>query len=345
MKNKPMGMLIMILALVLVAVILVIVIVASAGGEDETTPIETTTVAPTSTTDPATTSTTPDSSTTEPPVSSTEKPTEEVKPTPAVTEKADESGKITVPSADAATGLLIEVSATNPYQYDLENIFKGDENTTADDIAASDYKRLVSGDPLWKTANWKHYVRKETFEALNAMITTFASHAGTQSTLRIFGYMASMSADVTNPFITGNAISMYSLYGGEPAGLNYSLNKVNVDGNMVTYNKWFEKYATDFGFVFEGLRGEDQNMLPGYFRYYGTVHAAGVASAGSLSAYLAGIKDGTITTATAADGSTWNLSYVAASTEDTTEITVGASATYTISGDNMGGFIVAVLAK
>lgn len=345
MKNKPIGMLIMILALVLVAVILVIVIVASAGGEDETTPIGTTTIAPTTSTDPAVTSSTSAvTSTTEAPVSSSA-PIEVTPPTPESTEKADESGKIAVPSADASTGLLIDVSATNPYKYDLENIFKGDNNTAPEDVAASDYRRLVSADPLWKTTNWKHFVRKETFNALHAMITTFAQHAGTQSTLHVLGYTADMSADVTSPFITGNAISMYSLYNGAMAGLKYTHNKITVDGIMTTYDKWFEKYATEFGFVFEGLRGENQNMLPGYFRYYGTIHAAGVKAAGSLSAYLAGIKDGSITTATAADGSTWNLSYVTASTEETTEITVGANATYTVSGDNMGGFIVAVLAK
>ena len=70
--------------------------------------------------------------------------------------------------------------------------------------------------------------------------------------------------------------------------------------------------------------------------------AAGVTT--TLEAYLAGVKDGSIKSVTAADGSKWNLSYVAASSEENTEITVGANAEYVISGDNMGGFIVAVKA-
>lgn len=347
--KKPIGMLIMILALVLVAVILVVVIVASTGGDDDTSDTTTTaapisSTAPESTTAPESSSVAPDSSST-PESSSTEKPIEPVKPTLTETpKKADATGKITVPSADAATGLLIEVSDTNPYKYDLENIFKGDDQTTQDVIAKSDYKRLVSANPLWKTPGWTHYVRKETFAALQAMITTFASHAGEEGTLQISGYKATMSEAVTSPFITGNAISMLGYKGGT-TGLNYGLNKVNLDGNMVTYDKWFAANAAKFGFVFEGLRGDNENMLPGYFRYVGSIHAAGVTAAESLSAYLAGIKDGTIKTATAADGSTWNLSYVAASTEENTEITVGANATYVVSGDNMGGFIVAVLAQ
>ena len=340
--KKPIGMLIMILALVLVAVILVVVIVASSGGDDDTTEPTTTTAAPITTTAPDTTTEDPVTTTTEAPVTTTA-PITAAPPVPESTQKADEAGKITVPSADAANGLLIDVSETNSYKYDLENIFKGDHETTQEDIAKSDYKRLVSASDFFVTPGWTHYVRKDTYNALVAMITTFNAQSGTTRALQISGYTATMSESLTSPYITGNVISMLG-YSGGTLGLNYGLNKVTVDGESMTYDKWFEKFAAGYGFFYEGLSGGD-NMKKGTLRYVGTIHAAGVTTAGSLTAYLAGIKDGTITTATAADGSTWNLSYVAASADENTEITVGANATYTISGDNMGGFIVAVLAK
>jgi len=350
-NKKPIGMLVMILALVLVAVILIIVVVASSGGSDDTGDITTTTTpittdAPTtpedSTTVPVTTLTPPVTTT---PTATTQKPIEPIKPTlTETTLKADESGKVTVPSKNASTGLLINISSDTPYTYDLENIFKGDHETSQDEIAASDYKRLVSASDVFVTPGWSHYVRKETYQATLAMITTFSNHSGTVKSLQISGYTASMSDAVTSPFITGNVITILG-YSGGTLGLNYSANKVTVDGESVTYDKWFAKYAKSYGFFYEGLVGNDNNHLSGKLRYVGSIHAAGVTEAGSLSAYLAGIKNGTITTATAADGSTWNLSYVAASTEENTEITVGANAVYTVSGDNMGGFIVAVLAK
>ncbi|MBQ7365051.1 MAG: hypothetical protein IJW46_05595 [Clostridia bacterium] len=348
--KKPIGMLIMILALVLVAVILVIVIVASSGGGEDTTE-STTTTAPITTTAPTTTDgeTTVPSTTVAPPVTTvpttTQKPVDPIKPTlTETTQKADESGKVILPSASAASGVLINVSTEHPYTYDLENIFKGDHETSQDEIAASDYKRLVSASDVFVTPGWSHYVRKETYNALLAMITTFSSHSGTSRALQISGYTASMSNAVTSPFITGNVITILG-YSGGTLGLNYGVNKVTVDGVSMTYDKWFAKYAQSYGFFYEGLVGDDDNHLSGKLRYVGSIHAAGVAAAGSLSAYLDGIKGGTITTATASDGSTWNLSYVAASAEENTEITVGANATYTVSGDNMGGFIVAVLAK
>ena len=330
----------LILALVLVATILVIVIVASTGGEDETTPVSTSTTAPTSPLVPVSSTEAPISSTATP-VSSTTPVT--AAPIPESTEKAGEDGKITVPSADASTGHLIDVSATTPYAYDLENIFKGDHETTQEEIAKTDYKRLVSASDLIMTPGWTHYVRKDTYNALVAMMTTFNAQSGTTKAIQISGYTAAMSEALTDPFITGYTVSLLG-YSGGTLGLNYGPNKVTVDGETMTYDKWFAKYSATYGFFYEGLSGSD-NLKKGTLRYVGTIHAAGVTEAGSLSAYLAGIKDGTITTVTASDGTTWNLSYVAASSEENTEITVGANAVYTVSGDNNGGFIVAVQAK
>ncbi len=351
--NKPLGKLIMILALVLVAVILVIVIVATSGTDNDTTPestaestpadttteaVETTTEAVDTTADPDETSTVETTTVAEPDLTPIEPTLSE---TPL---KADESGKVTLNSADAASGVLIEISAEHPYTYDLENIFRGDASTSSEDIEKSDYKRLVSASELVVTPGWTHYVRKETYNALVSMISTFGKHSATNRVLQVSGYTAAMSESYTSPYITGNVISILG-YSGGTLGLNYSLNRVTVDGKSVTYDKWFEAYAASFGFVYEGLVGDDVNLQSGRFRYVGTVHAAGVTEAGSLAAYLDGIKNGSITTATAADGSTWALSYVAASNEAVTEVTVGANATYTVSGDNMGGFVLAVLVE
>lgn len=349
-KPKPIGMLIMILALVLVAVILVVVIVASTGGDDDTSAITTTQVPASSALEsssaPDSSSEAPDSGST-PESSSTEKPIEPIKPTlTETTLKADESGKVQIPSVQAGTGLLIDVSETNPYKYDLENIFKGDNTTTPDVIEKSDFKQLNSDNALFVTPGLTHYVRKEAHAALLSMITRFNALLGKDKAIQISGYTAKRSDAVTNTIITGNVITILGYNGQGTLGLNSTLNgKITYDDVTTTFNKWFEKYAQSYGFVYEGLVGDNVDLLSGKLRYVGSIHSAGVTTAGSLSAYLAGIKGGTITTATAADGSTWNLTYVTASTEENTEITVGANATYTVSGDNMGGFIVAVLAK
>lgn len=333
-KNKPIGMLIMILALVLVATILIVVIVASAGGEDETTPFETTTEAPVTPDDPTSTSTTA-TTTTETPTSTTEKPLEPAKPTPDATDKADATGVVTVPSANASAGLLIDVNATTPYNYDIANRFMGDHNSTTTDVEAAGYYRF-SDNPIMRlyAEGDGHFLRQDAYKALVSMLTTFDSVSGVSSAFIFKAYTASTST--SNTLVTGNVLQVKN---GDYA-FNYSAYKVTVNGESMTYEKWFKENCAQYGFIYEGM----VDSMRGEFRYVGTTHAAGITAAGSLSAYLAGIKAGTITSVTVGE-ETWNLSYVQASAEENTQITVGANATYTVSGDNNGGFIVAVLAK
>ena len=112
----------------------------------------------------------------------------------------------------------------------------------------------------------------------------------------------------------------------------------------MTYDKWFEANAATYGFIYEGLVGSE-NVKAGQLRYVGTIHSMGIKEAGSLEAYVEAIKAGTVTSATVAEDE-WKLSYVKLSQgeniEHYTEIVVGANATYTISGDNKEGVIVAI---
>lgn len=345
--KKSLGMLIMILALVLVVVILVIVIVASSGGSDDTTPAITTTDAPTGTTTgaPATT-TTPSTATTTAPGTTPSTPTSTRAPVsavaPTLTETpatAGDDGKVTVNSADAATGTLILVDATHAYTYG--SLFAGGADAKAEDVLAAGFYRIASNDIMkFSSDGYDSFLRQEAFKALAALLTTFDSVAGTDKPFLVTGYSSTILSTPTDSRITGNAFRIRIFDGKDSWNFDYSGRKVTVDGSSMTYEAWFKANCAKYGFVYEGLSG-----MSGCFRYVGSVHAAGVTAAGSLSAYLAGVKDGTIKTATAADGSTWNLSYVTASTEATTEIDVGAKATYVISGDNLGGFVVAVKAE
>lgn len=339
-NKKTFGMLIMALALVLVAVILVIVIVASSGSNDTTpdstpeiTPEVTTSEDPDTTTAPDTTDNTPASST---PVT-TLKPVAPIDPTLTETVgKADESGKITVNKNEAANGLLINVNADNPYAYDVENRFLGDNTTKKSDVEAAGYYRLSENDlmKLYAT-NGGQFLKKEAMEALVKMLSAFNAVSGQNSPFTLAAY--SKDRPLTNTLVTGNVFWIKIKADGD-YNFDYSAFKVTVDGEAMTYEEWFEANCAKFGFIYEGMVG----TMNGEFRYVGTIHAAGIQAAGSIAAYTEAVKNGSVTTATAQDGSKWNLSYHTL-TEDTAEITVGAKATYHITGDNKGGIIVAVL--
>ncbi len=345
-NKRSLGLLIMILALVLVAVVLVIVIVASSGDSETTTTANTTTTPQTSTTVSTTTktpntTTTPTTSTTA--VTTTKTPVTVVLAIAETTGKADEGGKVSPTSADNKTGSLILIGSSSPYAYDVENIFKGGSDLSTDDVTKAGFVRIST---KFYTPSNDEFLRKEAFDSLVKMITAFEAVSGTSGTFRVDGYSSSNKDDLTANWITGNAFSMLIMADNktDTYGFNYSAKKVTVDGSTMTYEEWFEANAAKFGFCYEGLIGTNENHKSGKFRYVGTIHAAGVVAAEGLDKYLAGVKAGTITKVTAADGTVWNLSYVEASSEEKTEITVGANATYYISGDNLGGFVVAVKA-
>lgn len=341
--KKSLGMLIMILALVLVVVVLVIVIVASSGKDDTTTPTSSTSSDPTVTTDPTGT-TGPD--TTTPPVTTTSAaPKPPVNPVnPTLTEKpqtAGDDGKVNIAKDLTNSGLLTLVDNNHPYKYLLDSLFKGTHETKYDDVKKAGYDRISSKFPA-PTAG--HFLRQEAFDALVALITTFESVSGTDKTFIVNGYTAANASTTTDDMITGTVVRLYIKGDSGNYGFNYGSKKVTVNGTSMTYEAWFKENCAKYGFVYEGLVGSNENYQAGQFRYVGSIHAAGIQAAGSLEKYIAAVKAGTVTTATAADGSTWKVSYTAAADAATTEIEVGAKASYVISGDNMGGFIVAVKA-
>ena len=326
-NKKSIGMLIMILALVLVAVILIVVIIASSGSSETTTQNPASSSTPTIGTDDPTGTGTVDSTGT-PSSKEPYVPGTAAKPVGPTTQTAPESGKITVGVKDVYTGLVLNIDSTNKYSETYNILYKNEATSEG-------FTRINTKLP---SVDNTHFLRTEALEALEAMIQTFDSVAGTNEPFQVRGYQTGLAAALDSIYVTGNVFKMYQLSAGGTLGLNYYNNKVELNGQMVTYDKWFAANAAKYGFVYLGLTGSE-NHAAGEFRYVGTVHAAGIAqSNGSLKDYIAAVKSGTLTSVTVGD-ETWKLVYKTV-TEDV-EIEVGKNATYTVSGDNMGGVIVA----
>lgn len=342
-KKKSLGILVMVLCIVLVAIILVVVIVASTGNGETTTSSGTVqtpqgTSSGSTTTPQGTSSVTPSTSSNTP--STTQQPSvvDPVKPTVYETVlTAPESGKVSLGKDGVTAGNLLFVDSTHPYTQS----FRGGKDIDPDDVAKAGFYQLAVHAGLYKSNGYDAFMRIEAEKALAAMIQTFQSVAKNGDTFLVRSLTSQTATQTTSDFSTGNAVALYTWSNGTSYGLNYSLKKVTDGAKSVTYDKWFEAHAAEYGFYYVGLIGSDKNHQEGKLIYVGTIHAAGVKAAGGLDKYLAGIKDGSITEVTAADGTKWSLKYVAAAEEGATEIEVGASAKYTVSGDNMGGFVVA----
>ena len=256
------------------------------------------------------------------------------------TEKADESGKISLTYSDIKSGLLLVINEDNKYDTDVNPLFTGDRNMTAEDAIKAGFTHIST---VFRTVDSNHFLRNEAMAALVALMQTFDAAVGTDNSLRVDGYKAEFARE-TDASVTGNVLKLRILQDDGVCGLNNLAYKVSLDGKMVTYDKWFEANAAKYGFIYEGLVDDPTNAA-GQLRYVGTIHSLGIKEAGSLTAYIDAIKAGTITSVVVGED-TWKLSYVklsqGESIEQHTEIVVGANATYTISGDNKEGVIVAV---
>lgn len=264
------------------------------------------------------------------------------KPIVPSAEKADDSGKISLSASEIKTGLLLDINENNPYDAQVNLLFNGDQNTTAEEAIKAGYTHISS---MFRTVDLTHFLRNEAIQALAAMIQSFDAAAGTDKPFLVEGYTYASAAErLDSVYVTGNLLKLRVLSKDSVFPLNYTGNKVWLNGELVTYDKWFEANAATYGFIYEGLVGSE-NVKAGQLRYVGTIHSMGIKEAGSLEAYVEAIKAGTVTSATVAEDE-WKLSYVKLSQgeniEHYTEIVVGANATYTISGDNKEGVIVAI---
>ena len=127
-------------------------------------------------------------------------------------------------------------------------------------------------------------------------------------------------------------------------------NRINLDPET---DRWFYQNCHKYGFIVrypdekKDITGVDR--YEHCFRYVGVAHATYMYENNlCLEEYLDKLKDSYSSAATrlsisAADGSDYDVYYVKASDSDITTIDVPTSDfTYTISGDNRGGFIITV---
>ena len=262
------------------------------------------------------------------------------KPFVPSTEKVAVDGKITLTVSDVKSGLLLVINTDTPYDTDVNSIFSGDYTTTVEEANKAGFTHISS---QFAAVDNNHFLRTEVLEATAAMVAAFDAVAGTNKPFRVEGYKYEFASKV-DAHITGNVVNIRTFYNDQTYGLNYVNHTISYNGEMVTYDKWFEANAAQFGFVYEGLAGAE-NIRSGQFRYVGKVHAAGIQAAGSLETYIAAIKEGTVTSVTLGE-ETWALTYVKLEENENAELSaefeVGEDATFTVSGDNQEGVIIAV---
>lgn len=247
---------------------------------------------------------------------------------------------ILIPAASMGEGNLILVNREHVYSFPastshLVNIYNSQE------VAKTRGKYyLLSGDKL--------RMEKNAYQALNKMLTTFSQTSGLSNVLMTSAYRSYDDQ-------AGLHSSTPAGYSDSHTGLSCALRVMDNAGNTLDLKdsdsyEWIYNNCYKYGFVVR--YPDDKDTITGvssynyYFRYVGYVHAYIMKQNNfCLEEYIDYLRgypmNGTHLTLTADDGTGYEIYYVAA-TGTQTSVTVPTDRPYTLSGDNVSGYIVTV---
>lgn len=253
---------------------------------------------------------------------------------------------ISVPSASYISGSVLTVNDDHPYQYNLSTLQPS--HKIKDSVLSIKGQNLTilfgntSQNYLLKSS--KLFFKQDAFPYLDSMMAQFASDSGRKSAQIVNAYLYSDPSTLTNEFVLGYSIAV-NLY---EEGTTHSLRSLefsfDYDGASITCLEWFIQNCTKFGFIYTGLAGTQQQELA-TFRFVGRAHAIAMTQYDIIdtAVYLRTLQlSEKLIAVTDIDKKTWYVFYQEAhKTNENTVIALPAGATYTVSGDNVGGFIVA----
>ncbi|MBE6643065.1 MAG: M15 family metallopeptidase [Clostridia bacterium] len=261
----------------------------------------------------------------------------------------EEYGEITVQKSDVHKGDLILVSSNNPVVYPDQKDLVAFYGNKADSYQLSSANMLI---------------HKDLIGIINAMMNDFSAEADKNDVIIWTSYRdEARQTQVYNDYV--------AQYGEEAAGkavskpgesdhhtaLGIAL-RVYADGASYKLSEvegydWLMDNCYKYGFVERypsdkiDLTGLDYSTSY-YIRYVGVPHAEVMKKKNfCLEEYVIFLKNYQYGTAhfefAAEDGTAYEIYYVSAAGEgDTVTVPVPQNGAYTISGDNMGGFIVTV---
>ena len=216
-------------------------------------------------------------------------------------------------------------------------------NSAAFDFTVNSEKSLSSINStsnLYSVKSTEMKANKEALSALGRMLDDFYKQdTSNGTTKKVMIYTAYRSADDQSKLNS----KIKAGYSDFHTGMLFEL---TIDGtstsikNDSAYN-WIYDNAYKYGFIERYPIGKSSytgvNDFDNAFRYVGAPHAKYIKENGlCLEEYVSLVQNAT--SPIISDG--YTITYVKANTEGGTEINIPSS-TYSVSGDNMGGFIVA----
>lgn len=256
-------------------------------------------------------------------------------------------GYILKASDSYITGTLLNISESHPYQYNLPTLQPSHKIKDSTLKIAGQNLMILFGNTsqnyLLKSS--KLFYKTDAFPYLDAMMTQFAKDSGRNTAQIVNAYLYSDPSTLVNEYVAGYSIAMNMFENGATYSLTAAEFSFEYNGKTITCLDWFIENCPKYGFIYTGLTGSQQQTLA-TFRFVGRPHAIAMSQYDiiDMSIYISTIRlaEKLIAITDKATGQVWYIFYQQAhETNENTVLTIPAGATYTVSGDNVGGFIVA----
>lgn len=254
---------------------------------------------------------------------------------------------ITVPSASFVSGTLLTVNDEYSYRYGVTSLVPVSEIfSSVSHLKEQNLIRLYGNKSQNYLLAFAHiFLKEDAFQPWEDLISAFVADTGKKSVQVVSAYTYSGEESLSNEMVTGYSIAI-NLYEN---GANYSLasseQTVTVNGKTMTCLEWFQDHCVRYGFIYTGLTGTQARALA-TFRYVGVPHALAMQRLDYVDTqeYASFLRyySQTHTVTDFENNITWNIDfYPAEQGKALTEINIPKGAVYTLSGNNIDGFIVA----
>jgi len=254
---------------------------------------------------------------------------------------------VKVPSESYISGTLLNIKESSPYQYNIPTLVPSSKIAASINRIPSQNLMLLYGNKsqnyLLKSATL--FFKADAFPYLDAMMNEFAKDSGNTSVQIVKSYLYSDPSTLSNEFVTGYCVAVNLFKNGATYSLTSSEHSFVYQDKTVTCLDWFIDNCARFGFIYTGLTGSQAQALA-TFRFVGVPHALIMQKYDiiDIAVYVRMIKE-TSPHEVIVDPYTerkWTVFYENAQLENVnTVISVPFGADYVISGDNIGGFIIA----
>lgn len=265
--------------------------------------------------------------TTTPVATDTTAPTEQLEHT--------DGKEITLPANDWNKGNLIVINKEHEYSFPID-----------DPVLSSIHENRNSS---YSVSDHEVELETETLEHLNEMMADYEAETGFNGMEIFAGYRS--SEDQESRYENGNS-DFHGGYSDYHTGRSFNLKIKFGDGTSDYYNaekypeySWIAENAASYGFVVRYPEGKDDytgdESRTYTFRYVGVPHAAYMTENDlCMEEYVENLQQYTADAPleVAAEGTNYQIFYVPAES-GSTKATVPSEA-YTISGDNIGGYII-----